>query len=334
MEYAQVSDLDLKISRITLGTWAIGGWMWGGTDERNSIDTILEAIDQGVTTIDTAPVYGFGKSEELVGKAVQEYGQREKLQLATKVTLDWDKDGNVFRNGTRKRIMQEIEDSLNRLQTDYIDIYQVHWPDFDTPMEETAGAMKELFDAGKIKAIGVSNFKVEQMKEFQQTAPIHINQPPYNLFEQQMVKEIKGYCDEQNISLLTYGALCRGLLSGKMSKTREFKGDDLRNADPKFQGERFDQYLKAVDALDEWSKENYDRGVLHLASRWILDTGITSAIWGARNPEQVTVEDVFGWKLNDKDLDEIQAIVDEHITDPVGPEFMAPPKHRPEHVNI
>src|SRR6056297_1169257 len=153
MEFTQVSNLDLEISRVTLGTWAIGGWMWGGTDEQKSIDTVLEAIDKGVTTIDTAPVYGQGKSEELVGKAVQEYGNREDIQLATKLGLEWDANGNIERNSSRDRILKEVDDSLRRLQTDYIDIYQVHWPDLDTDFAETAETLQELLDSGKIRAI-------------------------------------------------------------------------------------------------------------------------------------------------------------------------------------
>ncbi|MGK7371121.1 MAG: aldo/keto reductase, partial [Candidatus Halalkalibacterium sp. M3_1C_030] len=144
MEYTQVSDLDINISRVTLGTWAIGGWQWGGTDEQESIDTILKALNSGVTTIDTAPIYGFGKSEEIVGKAVKEFGNREEVQLATKLGLEWDDDENVKRNSSRDRILKEFDDSLKRLQTDYIDIYQIHWPDLQTDFKETASTMLQL----------------------------------------------------------------------------------------------------------------------------------------------------------------------------------------------
>ena len=147
----------LTPSRIALGTWAIGGWMWGGSDDALSIRTIQSAVDRGVTLIDTAPVYGFGHSEEIVGRALKEGGRRNKVAIATKVALDW-KDGKPFRNASRGRIMKEIDDSLRRLQTDVIDLYQVHWPDPNVPIEETAGALKDLLKAGKIRAIGVSNF--------------------------------------------------------------------------------------------------------------------------------------------------------------------------------
>jgi len=291
------------------------------------LETVLEALEKGVTTIDTAPVYGFGKSEELVGQAVQEFGNRDQIQLATKFGLEWDDDGNIQRNSTRDRILKEVDDSLRRLQTDYIDIYQVHWPDLDTDFAETAETLQELLDSGKIRAIGVSNFSTDQMDEFQQIAPIHVCQPPYNLFERGIETDIIPYCKENSITLLTYGALCRGLLSGKMSKDRTFnKGDLRRNADPKFQGETFEKHLEAVEKLKEYVDKNFDQKVIHLAVRWILDKGIDSAIWGARKPEQVTFEKVFGWELTEQQVSEVEKIVEETVENPVSPAFMAPPE--------
>lgn len=327
MEYTQLSDLKFNISRVTLGTWAIGGWQWGGTDEQRSVDTILKALEMGVTTIDTAPIYGFGKSEEIVGRAVREYGRREEVQIATKLGLEWDEDENVWRNSSPERILREIDDSLRRLQTDYIDIYQIHWPDLKTPFGETASVMKELLDSGKIRAIGVSNYSVEQMGEFRETAPIHACQPPYNLFERGIETDVLPYCRDHNISLLTYGALCRGLLSGKMDEDWEFeKGDLRRNTDPKFRGETFRQHLEAVERLKEYAEKHFDQKVLHLAVRWILDKGVDSAIWGARNPGQVTFDEVSGWSLTDQQLAEIEKMVEETVEEPVSPAFMAPPE--------
>lgn len=327
MEYTQVSNLDLEITRVTLGTWAIGGWQWGGTDEQESIDTILKALNMGITTIDTAPIYGFGKSEELVGKAVKEFGNREDIQIATKLGLEWDEDENVWRNSSRERILKEFEDSLRRLQTDYIDIYQIHWPDLETDFKETAATMLQLLDSGKIKAIGVSNYNPEQMDEFRKYAPIHVCQPPYNLFERGIENDVLPYCKENNISLLTYGALCRGLLTGKMDEDWEFKKGDLRrNADPKFQGETFKKHLEAVNKLDKYATEELDQKVINLAVRWILDKGVDSAIWGARKPEQVTFDEVAGWKLNDEQIEEIENIVEETVKNPISPAFMAPPE--------
>jgi len=189
METFRIPGTELAPSRVGLGTWAIGGWMWGGTDETESIRTIHAALDHGITLIDTAPVYGFGRSEEIVGKALAAGGRRAGVVLATKCALDW-RGEQPFRNGSRVRIIKEVEDSLRRLRTDVIDLYQIHWPDPATPIAETAGAMAELLRAGKIRAIGVSNFSPAQMDVFRATAPLHAVQPPYNLFERAIEADV------------------------------------------------------------------------------------------------------------------------------------------------
>lgn len=324
MEYAEILGTTLKLSRVGLGAWAIGGRMWGGSDEAESITAIRAALTHGINVIDTAPAYGFGRSEEIVGKAIED-GLRKRVVLATKVGLEWH-DGKLARNASRARIMQEIDDSLRRLRTDYIDIYQVHWPDPLTPIEETADAMLSLLEQGKIRAIGVSNFSVQQMNLFRTVAPLHVAQPPYNLFERDIDKDILPYCRENGIATLGYGALCRGLLSGRMRPDTKFEGDDLRRHDPKFQPSRFAQYLAAVERLDRLAQERYGKRVIHLAVRWMLDQGITIALWGARHPDQLDpVDAVMGWSLDDAAKAEIDRILSETVTDPVGPEFMAPP---------
>lgn len=326
MEFVKITGTDITASRIGLGTWAIGGWMWGGTDERQSILTIHAALDKGINLIDTAPAYGQGRSEEIVGKALKEYGRRDEIVIATKTGLDWVGE-TVFRNGTKARIKKEAEDSLKRLQTDYIDIYQVHWPDPLTPIEETAEAMHELYKEGKIRAIGVSNFSPEQMDRFKSAAPLHTVQPPYNLFERGIEKDILPYCQQHGLTTLLYGSLCRGLLTGKMSKERVFTGDDLRNTDPKFQEPRYSQYLDAVAALEKLAKERFGKSVLALAVRWVLDQpGASIALWGARRPDQVEpVNGLFDFTLDEQTKKDIDAIIATHVKDPVGSEFMAPP---------
>ena len=295
MEYATVKGLNRKLSRIGLGTWAIGGFMWGGTDEREALETIRTALEHGITLIDTAPAYGFGSAEELVGRALAQYGKREQVIIATKVGLEW-RGTQLFRNSTRARIMNEIDDSLRRLQTDYIDIYQVHWPDPLVPIEETAAAMQQLYKQGKIRAIGVSNYSLEQMNLFQQAAPLHTAQPPYNLFERDVERDVLPYCRTHGISTLTYGSLCRGLLSGKMKLDTEFQGDDVRKIDPKFQPPRYAQYLKAVERLDRFAQENYGKRVLELALRWTLDQPfVTVALWGARHPQPADADCGCHW---------------------------------------
>jgi aryl-alcohol dehydrogenase-like predicted oxidoreductase len=325
METSAVAGTSLKVSRVAIGTWAIGGWMWGGTDETESVSTIRSALDHGINVIDTAPVYGFGRSEEIVGKAIAEGRLRDQVVIATKVGLEW-KDGKVFRNGSCGRVMREVEDSLRRLRTDYIDIYQVHWPDPLVPIEETAAAMQMLFKQGKIRAIGVSNFSVEEMQQFRRVAPLHVLQSPYNLFEREIETDLLPYCRNNNIATLGYGALCRGLLSGRMRATTIFSGDDLRRTDPKFQQPRFAQYLSAVQRLDQLAQQRFGKNVIQLAVRWMLDQGITTALWGARHPGQLEpVDEVTGWRLDARTKAEIDQILRETIADPVGPEFMAPP---------
>lgn len=326
METLQLNNINKNTSRIGLGTWSIGGWMWGGTDEKTSVKTILKAINKGINLIDTAPVYGFGKSEEIVGKALQEYGKRDDITLVTKVGLDW-KNEQPFRNSSKERLQKEIDDSLRRLQTDYIDVYMIHWPDPNVPFGESAHQMTKFQEEGKIRSIAVSNYSPEQMEVFRKHAELDILEPPYNLFEREIEDRTLPYCKENNIKTLVYGAICRGLLSGKMSKDRKFEGDDLRKADPKFQSERFDMYLKAVDKLDKFAQENYNKRVIHLAVRWLLDHGADIALWGPRKPSQLDViDDMTGWSLSKDDMKEIDRIIDETITDPVGPEFMAPPE--------
>jgi aryl-alcohol dehydrogenase-like predicted oxidoreductase len=326
MEYAKVNGVNHKASRIGLGTWSIGGFMWGGTDEQAALETIRAALEHGINLIDTAPVYGLGRAEELVGRALAKYGKREEVIIATKVGLEWRGD-QVFRNSTRARIMKEIDDSLRRLQTDYIDIYQVHWPDPLVPIDQTAEAMYQLYKQGKIRAIGVSNYSLEQVNVFRHMAPLDTVQPPYNLFERGVEKDVLPYCRIHGISTLTYGSLCRGLLSGKMKPDTQFHGDDVRKTDPKFQQPRYTQYLNAVERLDRFAQENFGKHVLELAMRWTLDQPfVTVALWGARHPKQLTpVSALGGWKLHTAELIAIDEIVRESVTDPVGPEFMAPP---------
>jgi aryl-alcohol dehydrogenase-like predicted oxidoreductase len=328
MEYTHIPNLSHKISRIGLGTWSIGGWMWGGTDEAESIETIHEALERGITLIDTAPAYGFGKSEEIVGKALKRYGKRNQYVVATKAGLSWE-NGKVFRDARKRTILKEVDDSLRRLQLDYIDLYQVHWPDPLVPIHETADAMQELLIDGKIHSVGVSNFSLEQMDEFKRHCPLHAVQPPFNMFERDAEKDIIPFCFKKKLAILGYGVLCRGLLTGKMQKNRQFQGDDLRKIDPKFQDPRYSQYLKCIELLQDWVKQKYQRPILALAVRWVLDKGINIPLWGARKPEQLSpLDSIWGWKLTEDDFKEIDLIIEKTVRDPVGPQFMAPPSRK------
>ena len=326
METIEIGSPDILASRIALGTWAIGGWMWGGSDARSAFRTIQAAIDHGVNLIDTAPVYGFGVAEEIVGRALAANGRRKRVLIATKCGLEW-RNTKIHRNASPARIAAEVDESLKRLKTDYIDIYHLHWPDPAVPLEETAGAFAKLLQDGKIRAIGVSNLDREQTERFRQIAPVRTTQPPYNLFEREIEADLLPYAKASGLVILAYGALCRGLLSGRMSSATRFDGDDLRRVDPKFQQPRFNQYLAAVSALDGFARANFGKSVLALALRWILDGGPTVALWGARRPDQLdAIAEVTGWSLDESSMREIDRILHDTITRPVGPEFMAPPQ--------
>ena len=239
MEFVDIPGTQLRVSRVALGTWAMGGWMWGGTDERESVKTIWAASGSGhqsdryrsrlrIRYVRRTSRQGhFSRRSAL---AYESLPPRPAWKCATARPTAMRPDSGSY---------GEIDDSLRRLRTDYIDIYQVHWPDPLVPIEETAEAMRGLYDLGKIRAIGVSNFSVEQMERFRQVAPLHVLQPPYNLFERAIEAQILPYCRANNIATFGYGALCRGLLSGRMQTDTTFEGDDLRRTDPKFQPPRF-----------------------------------------------------------------------------------------------
>jgi aryl-alcohol dehydrogenase-like predicted oxidoreductase len=324
MEHVSIPDIPIKASRVGLGTWAMGGDLWGHTDDAESIRTIHSALDREINLIDTAPAYGDGHAEEIVGRAIAEKGGREKIIIATKVGLEW-RGKTIFRIASRERIFEEIEASLRRLQTDYIDLYQVHWPDPLVPIEETAEAMLELKQHGKIRAIGVSNYSVDEMERFMRVAPLASAQPPYNIFER-AAEDIIAWCQQHGVATLTYEALCRGLLTGKINADTRFGEDDLHRMDPKFQPPRFAQYLAAIKRLEELARERYGKTLLALAVRWALDQpGVSVVLWGTRHPNRLDpLDDVFGWQLDVSAKAEIDRIVSETIKDPVGPEFMAP----------
>ena len=331
MEYTKISDVAVDASRVGLGTWAMGGYQWGGADDDESVRTIHAALDLGITLIDTAPAYGFGHSEEVVGRAIAERGKRDQVILATKVGLERGGD-LLYRNSTRRQLFEEVELSLQRLRTDYIDLYQVHWPDPATPIEETAEAMRDLQQAGKVRAVGVSNYSIEAMERFGKVARLATAQPPLNLFERQAQCDVLPWCLAHGVATLTYGALCRGLLGGAIDQDTKFEGDDLRKVDPKFQSPRFAQYLEAVTLLDRYARDRYGKNVLALSVRWVLDQpGVSVALWGVRHPAELApLQEVVGWHLDEEALRYVDEVLAHSVREPVGPEFMAPPERAPE----
>lgn len=323
MEYFTLNSA--QVSRIGLGTWAIGGSEWGEVSDSDAIATCLGVFEHDINLIDTAPIYGYGRAEELVGKAMRQHGHRERFYVATKAGLEWNERG-VFANSDPARLRREIEDSLRRLGTEYIDLYQIHWPDTTLPVERAAEVLLALYEEGSIRAIGVSNFSVSQMDAFQRVAPLHSNQPPYNLFERAIDDEVLPYCREHSIAVLTYSSLSRSLLAGRLTLDTQFPEGDIRRVDPKFQPPRFAQYLQAVARLSDFAREQYGKSVLELSVRWVLDRpGVSAALWGAKRPEQLNaVDGIFGWKLDGAAMAAIDAIVRESVSDPIGPEYLTP----------
>lgn len=323
MEYFTLNSA--QVSRIGLGTWAIGGSEWGEVSDSDAIATCLAVFEHDINLIDTAPIYGYGRAEEVVGKAMRQHGHREKFYIATKAGLEWNARG-VFANSDPARLRQEFEDSLRRLGTEYVDLYQIHWPDTTLPVERAAEVLLALYEEGRIRAIGVSNFSAAQMEAFQRVAPLHSDQPPYNLFERAIDDEVLPYCREHSIAVLTYSSLSRSLLAGRLTLDTQFPEGDIRRVDPKFQPPRFAQYLLAVARLNDFAREHYGKSVLELAARWVLDRpGVSAALWGAKRPEQLNaVDGIFGWKLDEAAMAAIDAIVRESVSDPVGPEYLTP----------
>lgn len=323
MEYFTLNSA--RVSRIGLGTWAIGGSEWGEVSDSDAIAACLAVFDHGINLIDTAPIYGRGRAERLIGKAIRQHGRREDFYIATKAGLEWNERG-VFANSDPDRLRQEFEDSLQRLGADYVDLYQIHWPDTTLPIERAAKALLELYEEGRIRAIGVSNFSAAQMHTFRSVSPLHSDQPPYNIFERAIDDDVLPYCRDHSIAVLTYSSLCRSLLAGRLTRQTKFAQDDVRRVDPKFQPPRFVQYLNAVARLNDFARERYGKTVLELAVRWVLDRpGVSAALWGAKRPGQLNaVEGIFGWELDSAAMAQIDSIVRQSVSAPVGPEYLTP----------
>jgi aryl-alcohol dehydrogenase-like predicted oxidoreductase len=327
METTKVAGIE--VSRVGLGTWAIGGSEWGAVAEDAAIATCLSAVDRGINLIDTAPIYGRGRAEEIVGKVMRAHGRRDAFYIATKAGLEWNERG-VFANSTAARLRRELEDSLRRLSTDYIDLYQIHWPDTLIPVAEVAAVLVVFQRAGKVRALGVSNFNAAQMEEFRQVAPLASDQPPYNIFERDIDGETLPWCAANEVAVLTYSSLCRSLLGGRVHRGMKFEQGDIRAVDPKFQAPQFSQYMTAVEQLTKLARDRFGKSVAQLAVRWVLDRpGCSVALWGAKRPDQLdAVAGVMGWKLDAGTMAEIDRIVAESVTDPVGPEYLTPQVRR------
>ncbi|MEN7548460.1 aldo/keto reductase [Rapidithrix thailandica] len=311
MEKRKLANTEVEVSVVTFGAWAIGGWMWGGADQKDAIEAIHAALDHDISSIDTAPVYGFGLSEELVGKAL-EGKKREQVQVLTKYGLRWDTDKGNFKFASqnaqgeavniqeyagKESVIKECEDSLRRLKTDYIDLYQIHWPDPTTPIEETMEAVQQLLQQGKIRAAGVCNYNVDQVSEALKYAPIVSNQVPYSMVNRGIEADVMPQAKEKQMGILAYSPLQRGLLTGKITPDYQFGEGDHRPGTPHFQPEnlkRTNEFLAKIKPI----AEEHDASLSQLVIAWTLrQPAMACALVGARNAQQ-TIENAKGGRLN------------------------------------
>ena len=300
MEYRKLGNSDLKISAVAFGAWAAGGWMWGGTEPNDAVNAIRTAYDSGVTSIDTAPVYGQGTSEEVVGEAIKIL-PRDKVQILTKYGLRWDlkkgqfyfktedNQGNqidLYKLASKESIITECENSLRRLGTDYIDLYQIHWPDTTTPIQETMEAVSHLIKDGKVRYAGVCNYDADLVKEADKYTAIISDQVPYSMVRRSIENELIPFALKNNKSILAYSPLQRGLLTGKMKPGHKFADGDNRGDLFYFSDENIRRTNEFLDKIKPVADEK-NATIAQVVIRWTLDQpGITIALVGARNPKQ------------------------------------------------
>jgi aryl-alcohol dehydrogenase-like predicted oxidoreductase len=325
MKKRKLGKSDVEVSSVAFGAWAIGGWMWGGTDRKESIRAIHACQEHGITTIDTAPIYGFGLSEEIVGEAVR--GNRGRYEILTKAGMRWEdtkgvhyfttrnNEGitkEVYKYSGKESVIRECEESLKRMGIETIDLYQIHWPDESTPVEETMEALQLLMDQGKIRAAGVSNYSVEQISRASGVIDLSSNQVPYSMVRRDIEAQLVPWCVENNCGILAYSPLQRGLLSGKITPETQFSPGDSRPDMPHF---RIDNIIKTNQFLDSIKPIADEKGATlsQLVIRWTLERpGISAALVGARNEKQVEENaGAAGVSLSPEETDRINAALDE-----------------------
>jgi aryl-alcohol dehydrogenase-like predicted oxidoreductase len=316
MQTRKLGWTDLDLTTIGYGSWALGGgdwaWSWGPQDDQDSVATILRAMELGVNWIDTAAIYGLGHSEEVVGRALKKLPRRPIL--ATKCSLVWDSAKNVSGRLKKESVRAEIEASLRRLGVDEIDLYQIHWPDPETDIEEGWSAMADLVKEGKVRYIGVSNFSVEQLKRIQPIHRIASLQPPYSMLKRDIESELLGYCAANQIGVVVYSPMQKGLLTGKIQeRLRHLAADDHRQQDPDFQNPRLKVHLGLVERLSPIAARN-GKSVAELAIAWVLRRPeVTAAIVGARQPSQIEETVAAGdWVLTKEDIQTLDKLLSDH----------------------
>jgi aryl-alcohol dehydrogenase-like predicted oxidoreductase len=314
MKYTQLGHTSLRVSAICYGTWQFGG-DWGSFEANEPQAAIRQALDLGITFFDTAQAYGFGASERVLGQALQAElkAKRDTVVIATKGGLRKEGD-TLLRDASAKWIRQGVEQSLRNLGVDHLDLYQVHWPDPRTPFDETARALDQLVQAGKVRYVGVSNFDVAQMREFGKTRRIDALQPPYHLFRRDIERDVLPYCREHGIGALVYGPLAHGLLGGRYAPQTTFPSDDWRSKSPAFRGTRFKRNLGVVDRLRSLA-DRHGITLAQLAVAWVLaNPAVDVAIVGARHPQQLTETAAAGdATLPEQTLREIDQIMSDAV---------------------
>jgi aryl-alcohol dehydrogenase-like predicted oxidoreductase len=314
MQRRHLGNSGFEISTIGLGTWAIGGHMWGGQDEAQSIEAIHAAVDHGINWIDTAPIYGSGHSEEVVGRAVKQLPASRRPLVFTKFGLGVDSN-TPNRSAAAAEVVAECDASLRRLGVDRIDLYQLHWP-APQPIAETAAACDALLKAGKIRAVGVSNFSVAQLEEWLATGvPLHSDQPPYSILRPAVKQDVLPWCATHHVGAISYSPLFRGLLFGTWTKDKTFAKDDGRSTHKDYAGARFQRHLQAVDEIRAVAAAG-GLSVPQVCVGVLLRTpGLTGVIAGARNARQGGVISSLGVGISDEQADAVWAIADRLAAD-------------------
>lgn len=320
METRALGTSGIQASKVILGTWAIGGWMWGGADDAASIDAIKATLDAGINCIDTAPVYGFGHSETIVGKAI---AGRDDVVIATKCGLVWDNPGgepffesegkSIHKYLSADAIRTDVEASLKRLNVDSIDLMQTHWQDTTTPIEETMTALMALKDEGKIKAIGVSNATLEQIREYQKFGVLDSDQEKYSMLDRGIEDTALPHCLENNIAVLAYSPMALGILTGKIGPERTFGEGDLRKNNPRFSVENRKAVIAFLEELRPIA-DAHQATFAQLVIAWtVAQPGLTHALVGARTPEQAIENAKAGEiSLSSDELQTIESTLNKH----------------------
>ena len=310
MRYKHVGNAGIDISALAVGTWAIGGQQWGDVNEKDSIDAIRAMIDGGVNLVDTAPIYGNGHSEGVVGKAL-ENGYREKVFLATKFSISNDENGAVINNGSYENAIWECEQSLKRLNTDHIDIYIMHWPDPATPVEVTMRALADLKKSGKIRFIGVSNFDRNLIEEAQKVVRIDFLQPPYSMVEESQ-KELLAWCETQGIGTMTYGSLGAGILTGAIRELPDWEENDFRYTFyDYFKNPKFFKIMELLKVMDKIAQVR-NKPLAQIAINWSTQKSyVSTAICGVRDPQQAYENcATFDWELTGEEMELIDSEIE------------------------